>query len=611
MFLVIKTPDSYFKKIALFFTNKGLFAVKNKYADEKIINIIRIFVGGVLIYRYWSIGEFVYPFSINGYETYYVTTLLLLSFFLLIGMFTPIVVIALLFTQLYFNNLLATFTLGVDVSAMILLSFLLFPAGKKYSVDEVLYKHVAFIRNLYTFFSFSDKASQIIWAKLISFIAYSLLCIYSVLVHIGKPYWLTGDAGIELLSSTYLSQHPYLFQYLFTESSLSVFIAKTSMQIMVAWYFVLFPFVLIGGIFRKFAIGWMFLFLILSTFVLQLSTLPYLEFCLMIFWFWNFVEPNSNLNVLYDDKCNLCDKTIRFLNIIDFTDTISFLPISKHSDQALTIGTTKEKLYENIYSWNDKTNKIHKGYDFYLHVSKTLPLLWLLYPLVLTFKYLKIGPVLYKYIAKRRIQMFGVCKIPTNTRKKGLIDSKLSHTNNSSNFSFFKAFLMTWLVFAIIYITDLPYSPISNYNLKNITDLKTMRTSQMLGIAPINVFNKEDLNLTYHYFTVTQLYDDKEFLIPYTASDGQRLEMHVSDRVYFGNSLRWRRAKNREASYPPSKHDIKRYFKELVVWSNYYFKKENVKYRFDFYNISPPVQTGKTYKFHNPTHIGSLILDGK
>ena len=41
--------------------------------------------------------------------------------------------------------------------------------------------------------------------------------------------------------------------------------------------------------------------------------------------------------------------------------------------------------------------------------------------------------------------------------------------------------------------------------------------------------------MEYVYFTIQDL--DKNTLIPFTANDGSRLEMHKSDYIYFKNSL--------------------------------------------------------------------------
>ena len=55
--------------------------------------------------------------------------------------------------------------------------------------------------------------------------------------------------------------------------------------------------------------------------------------------------------------------------------------------------------------------------------------------------------------------------------------------------------------------------------------------SHLYGVTTINVFNEEDLNMEYVYFTIQDL--DKNTLVPFTANDGSRLEMHKSDYIYF------------------------------------------------------------------------------
>lgn len=63
--------------------------------------------------------------------------------------------------------------------------------------------------------------------------------------------------------------------------------------------------------------------------------------------------------------------------------------------------------------------------------------------------------------------------------------------------------------------------------------------AHIYGITPIDVFNKTDLAMAENWFVLKSV-DFRED-VPLFAEDGSRLRMHASDRIYFGNTLRFRR----------------------------------------------------------------------
>jgi len=63
--------------------------------------------------------------------------------------------------------------------------------------------------------------------------------------------------------------------------------------------------------------------------------------------------------------------------------------------------------------------------------------------------------------------------------------------------------------------------------------------AQFYGIAPINVFNNIDLQMVDNWFTLADTQTDT--LLPILDVDGSRLAYHRSDRIYFGNTVGFRR----------------------------------------------------------------------
>ena len=89
----------------------------------------------------------------------------------------------------------------------------------------------------------------------------------------------------------------------------------------------------------------------------------------------------------------------------------------------------------------------------------------------------------------------------------------------------------------VFYLAGLPAPDVGHAGLRKVLG----EIAQFYGIGPVNVFNEKDLRMAENWFTLSLLADDRESLIPIFADDGSRLAYHASDRVYFGNTLPWRR----------------------------------------------------------------------
>jgi len=612
VFIALYLLQSQFKLklISNFASNlvsRGLFYRKEtEQGDELLINLIRIIIGCFLLYRLGAITEFALPLEPNSKTIIALVLYWLLLTSFTLGFLAPISALLLLLYQLHFNFVLKTYTLGVDVTAMLLVCMILYPIGRRLSVNALLAKKSQKIQSLYRWFSYEDRQTQIVTAKAIAFYSYCLLCLYSVLMHLDEPLWLNGEAAIHLLGSSYLSKYYAEFQSLFTNSSIAVWVAKISMIGMVIWYFILGPAVLIGGLLRKLVIFWAIAFFLLSTLILQLSVLGYFEFLILTIWFWTNLIPSKikTINMLYDDRCNLCDRTVRFLKAIDLVNVITFRPISQNQDKAKMIGVAPEDLRNDLYSWEDGDNKVYKGYDFYLHISRRLLLLKVLFPILVLFKWLKIGPWVYKYISRRRIRLFGVCKLPIHSNPQAsshlLINDRVREQKG-----FYKPFLYTLLIFSVIFLTIMPIHPWAKTI--NSEYSKLIRSAHILSWSRINVFNAEDLKMTHHYYTVYALSNNSKVQLPFTNIDGSRSHWHQSDRVYFGNSLRWRRSKNSRPILPASKRD-KKLFCEIMRWSQNKGFDYHSGISFEFYQSEWPTFVDNKIQYHPRKKVGELLM---
>lgn len=496
--------------------------------------ILRILFSLILVVKNYKILYYLSNFE--SFQTYLYTYCdLTLSILLLFGLFSQYILIYFIFFSFQIGEFyLGTVTLGHDIGAMVAIILFLTNSGKKLSFDNFLIKK--FNQKIFLYFDYFESPKNISMIKFSSIIAYSSLCIYSVSLHINEEAWTSGNAAIELLSSSYMSLHYEFFRKVFENFPISIILAKFSMWVMMIWYVTIIPSLFIKGFLLKFTIIWGFLFFILSTFFLQLGYLGYIEFILWFAIFWNklFIKNNKKIKIFYDDKCNLCDKTIKFLTFTDIFGLINFLPASKSLKEAAIYNIEYKEIMENIYCIT-KDKKILYGYNFYYYICQRLVLLWILLPIMFIGKFI-IGKIIYNFIAKRRRELFGLCTIPTK-KNNYLINAK--YTNQGENFS--KSIITSHILSSFFFLMLCIFFAIHpKFNLRSIDTNKIGKVFSVFGVNDINVFNKTDLKMSERWFTIFSL--DNNELIPFLGKSGERKKYHSSDRIYFGISSIIRRS---------------------------------------------------------------------
>lgn len=306
-------------------------------------------------------------------------------------------------------------TLGNDVGAMVAILLFLVNAGKYLSLDAAVLKRLPALHFLLLYYRGTPSSSAIFYAKLVALASYWAVCVYSVTIHLNEPAWTDGSAAPLLLSSNFMSRWHDVFSALFTSSELAVALARASLWLMMLWYPVVLPFVLLGGLARRYVIVWGWLFFALSLFVLRLGYLAEIEIVLWLALFWSVagMDRKQSLDVLYDDRCNLCDRVVQTVTLLDIFGRINLKPLSKNRALLDELGLDMSVALTDLYGLRKSDRMLFRGYDFYIQLAKSLVLLWPVLPLLLLGKALKVGPVLYRYVALRRTQVFGVCELPS------------------------------------------------------------------------------------------------------------------------------------------------------------------------------------------------------
>jgi predicted DCC family thiol-disulfide oxidoreductase YuxK len=424
------------------------------------------------------------------------------------------------------------------------------PVGTKLSLDEKILasesRAGSVLRLLYRGLGEPtlEKASILRCAALIS---YGMLCLYSVLMHTRDEAWMSGLINLYAVTNHYMGKQFEVFRALGAAYPAAfVNVSILSVIGMVIWQLLLMPLVFISRLTKSFTIVWGILFFSVAIMFLNLQWLSYYEFVLwaMIFWqVWMLnVDSKKTVAVLYDDHCNLCHKTVTFLRFVDLFSVVELAPLSQNLQLAERHGIDTEKAYNNLYGISRCDDRVYVGYDLYWLLFKRIFLLCPLYPVMLIGRITGIGPLVYRYIAARRIELFGVCPITRGAEPSARAGTPRWQSEDRQNL--FKAFLLSYAILLISFAFTLPYIRDVLPRELSLWAGQYKSPHQLYGFTPIDVFNDTDIRMTERYFTIFRMESDgTRVLLPFTGEDGRRLKWHESDRIYFGNSLPWRRGR--------------------------------------------------------------------
>lgn len=555
--------------------------------------IIRILFGVFLLQRAFFEWYYIPPMDLDS-KTYLVTLSLttLFSVTILVGFFTNFSL--LIMTLFYFGEKqLRAGTLGNDVAAILAVMLVCCLSYKSNSVDGWIEKKKSKKWEVYTgnfLFNLpsSDRELQFAQAKFLAVLSYWCLCLYSCFKHYATPGWMNGDAAIHLMTSSYLNEHYGIFREIFKSNAVVEFF-KYSMFLMFPWYLIFLPAFFIKGIIRFVVVVWWILFIILSHFFLNLSALGMFEFILIAgIVMPAFRRKNGVVTFFYDGKCNLCERTVKFFRFFDVTRRVKFVTLQSGKDELESHGVSQELASTQLAGLYQ--GKIFIGYKLYTLLTRLLPMLWPLYPLFLLGTIFSIGPRIYKKLAANRIKLFGACALPERRMLSPLpIAAKgFSRLVNLAGFG-------TISFLAILFLSNPPiYGEGAGASSKYRDVIRPLYyVGNLVGIAPIDVFNYKDLNMSRNWRVIHSC--DPNFencdMVPMTGFDGERLSIHNSDTLYFGGTLRWRRGNLEEkklCDYGSSTFSSTKYIDQILQVYMRKNKMETGSFTIDYYNNPLP-----------------------
>ncbi len=544
---------SYLDRFAAFLARRGAFR-SDAVREMPKFALLRIAFGFFMMER---AGYILYYLQPSDWAQPLIWGLavgnMIAAVFVAAGLATQLALVYLVVVQWQFGDLvLGTNTLGNDIAAILSLLLVFANAGAHFSIDSRLMKRADATGSAAGIFYYrgglpSDNTLQI--AKFLSLFGYSCVCMYSLCMHLNESAWMSGTAGPLLLTNRFASAYADEFAAFFALGPWAITIGRAALWAMLPWYALILPFVLLGGWFKTYIIGWALLFFSLSMFVLQLGWLSHFEFLLLAGWFWQrgFMSGPNVLHVAYDDRCNLCDRTVTFVKAVDIFGRVALKPLSTNGQWLARHGIDPAEAQKDLHGVEAAgAGRVSKGYEFYILLSKHVLLLLPFYPVLLVGRYLG-GPAIYRMIADRRTRLFGVCERPSPKANYTIVSTGAHARRTLQTRDPLLPLAMHVGLLALAYLVSIPApflgwsgQPFSGVFQKMTTT--AARAAHFYGIAPINVFNQNDLRLAENWFVVYAVAPSGErALLPILSEDGKRLAIHKSDRMYFGNTLLFRR----------------------------------------------------------------------
>lgn len=543
-----------FNRFAVFMERRGSFR-SDAAAEAPKFALIRMAFGAFMVERVIWIMVYMRPSEwadplISGLFILYLVASCLVA----LGLFTQFALVYLVCVQWQLGDIFMDMaTLGNDIAASLAVLLIFANAGAHYSLDGILRKRRGILGRITALAYYqdgipSDNTLQL--AKFLTLLAYACVCFYSLMMHLGEPAWMDGTAGPLLLTNNFMTRYPDTFFTFFELGPWAVYLGRIALWAMLPWYLLIIPFVLLGGVFRAYIIGWAVLFFCLSLFILQLGWLAEFEFLFFAGLFWQkaFIAHPKTLQIAYDDRCNLCDRTTTTVKYLDWFGRVELKPLSENQEWIVSKGIDPQAAMHDLYGVEARAgDRLSHGYDLYITLTRNVFLLLPAYPILLLGKVLGVGPMIYRFVADRRTRLFGVCQLPGPKPEQRLVRAGASSGRAIAKADPIVSVGWHIILLSVIYLVMVPAPFVGWQSFPTHPSLKGIKRFFLLsagvyGLTPINVFNKTDLRMSENWFTVTAVFaDGSRALVPFFDDKGNRLSMHNSDLVYFGHTVKYRR----------------------------------------------------------------------
>jgi len=111
-------------------------------------------------------------------------------------------------------------------------------------------------------------------------------------------------------------------------------------------------------------------------------------------------RPNADV-VIYDGNCRFCSNQVQRLSLLDHDERLSFLSLHDNQTTQKYADFSHDDLMEQMHVVN-RTGNVYRGARAFRYLTRRLPSLWLLSPLLHVPFSLPMWQWCYRHFAKRR-----------------------------------------------------------------------------------------------------------------------------------------------------------------------------------------------------------------
>lgn len=510
-------------RLASWLRGRGLFSETDISSEYHRIDLLRIAIGLLVAAHY---GSELYSTVLFGEmsDAVMVSVVVALALMIMVGFLTPVASAALLLLMnTIFPSVTSTLSIGTMVIGMCMLPMVISPAGHTLSIDSALmrWKPVAWIYRLWG--APSLDRSQL--GCFLALLAFSSINLYSGLNHLGSETWRSGLAtGTILLFETSNKNYYQTASWVY-EHAPWFYIALSFITTwgMLIWQLLLLPLVLLSKWTRIVVMIWAACFFVASAHVLSIKMLGVYEYVLFALIFWSswMILPKRAIKVLFDDRCNLCGKTVKTIGALDVFRRIDFRPLSQNLAFAHQHGVSEQEALTDLVGVDDN-GKIYRGYDLYIRLSAIVLLMLPAWPILFLGKITRIGPMVYRFIAVRRRELFGVCELGTYRPRKDWTPLAAPARPSIAN-----GMIIGFAILLVPFLTTLPQigPMLGETGVKINRAFAQSAPYSVFGVGPINVFNELDLKIyrSHVHFTTFDQAVEKPVTVRLSELDQARL----------------------------------------------------------------------------------------
>jgi predicted DCC family thiol-disulfide oxidoreductase YuxK len=521
-------------------------------AELRKAGLLRFALGIVIFVRFFQIFSSYYVYASSDpiplWERLGMGAYLVLTVSFTVGFLTQISTIAVAWGAVLVDGHFATRTLGTDVLTGVMFVLFLINSGQRYSIDRLILVRGGVLQRVLgpmQWFGGAHEMHHIKTAYVLGFVFYALLSFVALSFHLVDPFWLSGLTTKSLLTNSYLCKHYQLFRSFegYAPVALSLFsifsaIGQSAFQL----FMIPLMFWRSG---RHFVCFWGFSFFLISLVLINLSYLPHIELVLWMLIFVPFGSTAPTVEIVYDDRCNLCRGTMRTLSFIDLSGGVRFLPASRSMEILKSWNVSEDEIATHMVGV--VRGELHRGYDLYVSLAKEKILLWPLLPVLLFGSWSGLGERVYEKVSARRRAFFGACELEA-TQSSPFIELPTYPVVAGVVRRFcYWSLGMSCVLFLLIEAPGL--RTLTARVVPEPLIAMTRRWLEDLGFEPPYVFNEADLSMGDRWLEIySQSVTGQWEIVSLRGKEGERLNYegwdilnftnHNSDFLYFGETLR-------------------------------------------------------------------------